>query len=73
MSMAIALAARVLAGMSVEHRFHDCLQGVRVCRHDLPKDGVVEAEVLMTNAIADALDLRPRLRRVVRQPRIRQT
>jgi len=49
-----------------KHRFHHALQRMRLRRDDVPQDRVVETKILVSNAIADALDLRPRLSRVVR-------
>ena len=44
---------------------------MRIGCYDLPQNGIVETKLLMTDAIADRLDLRPRLRRVVGKPVIR--
>jgi len=50
-----------VVGVALEHRFHHRLQGRRVRRDDLPKDGVVDAKVFMTETVSHALDLRPGL------------
>jgi hypothetical protein len=61
----------VLPGMPHQHCLHHGLQGVGVNRDDLPKNGVVDAKILMTDTVADTLDLRPRLGREFRQPVVR--
>src|SRR5208337_4672855 len=60
-----------VVGVALEHRFQHRLQGRRICRDDLPEDGVVEAKVFMTDTISHALDLRPGLSWEFGEPLVR--
>lgn len=47
--------------MPSQHALHHGLQGMNVFGNDLPQNGIVDAKVFMTNAVADASYLAPRL------------
>jgi hypothetical protein len=50
-----------VAGMPSQHSLHNGFQGVGVFRNDVPQNGIVDAKVRVTDAVADAFDLTPRL------------
>src|SRR5215467_13295857 len=59
-----------VAGMPSQHSLHHGFQGVGVFRNDVPQNGIVHAKVLVTDAVADAFDLAPRLAWEVCEPGI---
>jgi len=64
------LQRRPVAGTPSQHSLHNGLQGVGVFRNDVPQNGIVDAKVLVTDAVADAFDLAPRLAWEVCEPGI---
>jgi hypothetical protein len=54
--------------MPSQHSLPHGLQGVGVFRNDVPPNGIVHAKVLVTDAVADAFDLAPRLAWEVCEP-----
>ena len=59
-----------VAGMPSQHSLHHGFQGVGVFRNDVPQNSIVHAKVLVTDAVADAFDLAPRLAWEVCEPGI---
>jgi hypothetical protein len=54
--------------MPSQHALHHGLQGMNVFGNDLPQNGLVDAKVFMTNVVADASYLAPRLSWEIREP-----
>ena len=56
--------------MPSQHSLHHGFQGVGVFRNDVPQNGIVDANVLVTDAVADAFDWAPRFAWEVCEPGI---
>jgi hypothetical protein len=61
----------MIAGMSPEHCFEHNHQSRGLGSDDFPKDRIIDTKVFVTDAVADTLDLRPRLCRKVGKPLVR--
>ncbi len=67
------MSAWPVAGMPRQHSLHHDFQVMRVGRDALPEDGIADANVLVTDTVADSFDLAPRLGWKVGEPVVRIT
>src|SRR5690242_2259986 len=66
--MGLASLPLVLATVPRQHCFQRGLEGVAISYDDIPEDGIVDTEVLVSNSVTDTLDLRPGLRWKISEP-----